>query len=199
MFIELLARLFGPMVERTSSFPRPEDEVRPHAKAVRALLVSQDPAVLFELNLAAKAAGYDVVEANTGAEAARLAVEDPPELVVTDTELADMPGLDLCHALKSNPGTFQTTTAVLSRLPTSLEELNAGADVYIPASLKGMALVSRLQSLQHSPAVGRRLTQPATQQRQILIGAAAAPDTVPRRIMIEGYPSPPEPPQLPAA
>ena len=199
MLLDWLAHLFGPVVERTSSFPRPEDVVRPQSKPVRALLVSPDAALLFELNLAAKAAGYEVTEASTGAEAARLAFEEPPELLVADAVLTDMGGLDLCRAIKSDPRTLRATTAVLSRPPTSHEELNAGADVYIPITLQGTALVTRLQSLTRSPAVGQRLTRPVEQRRQILIGPAAAPETVPRMITIEAYPSTPEPPKLPNA
>src|SRR5688500_8869872 len=48
--------------------------------------------------------GFNIIEAGTGKEALRLAL-GRPDLVIVDTQLPDMDGLEVCRRLKSHPAT----------------------------------------------------------------------------------------------
>lgn len=187
MIADWLTRLFRPVVERGSGLPQADNLPRLPVKPVRVLTVSFDATLLFQLNLAVKAAGYEVVEASTGAEALRLAREAPPDVVLADTVLPDMQGLELCRQIKSDPKVFRSLTVVLSRPPLSHESLNAGADAFVPVNIEASAFVSRLQSLLRSaPSTPQRMmSHPREARRQFLVGADARPDLAPRTVTIE--------------
>lgn len=197
MFAHWLSRVFRPAAERSSSLPVLPDMPAAPAKPVRVLAVSYDSSLLFQLNLAIKAAGYEIMEATTGAEALRLARAHPPDIVLADTILPDMQGLELCRQVKSDSGVFRAITVVLSRPPLSHESLNAGADAFVPVNIEGSAFIARLQSLLRSaPSTPRRMMSHSPgSQRKFLVGAEARPDSAPRTITIES--SPTDPAQLP--
>jgi CheY-like chemotaxis protein len=52
--------------------------------------------------------GYDVLEAETGDEALRLAREWKPDLVIADMLVPEMDGLDLSRAVRSDPAIAAT-------------------------------------------------------------------------------------------
>ena len=50
-------------------------------------------------------AGYDVVVAQDGQEALERAIEDRPDLVISDYHMPRLNGIELCHRLEENPRT----------------------------------------------------------------------------------------------
>jgi two-component system chemotaxis sensor kinase CheA len=79
-------------------------------------------------------AGFEVVVAEEGGRALRLAAESPPAVVVTDVEMRPVGGLELARRLKADP----RLRAVPVVMVTSLESpearaagLASGADVYL--------------------------------------------------------------------
>jgi PAS domain S-box-containing protein len=68
---------------------------------------------------ALRGARMDVIEAGTGAEALRLAVERQPSLVLIGTELPDMDGVDFCCELRALPGTALVPMIHVSARPKS--------------------------------------------------------------------------------
>ncbi|HKT73370.1 MAG TPA: response regulator [Steroidobacteraceae bacterium] len=112
-----------------------------------------------------RAAGYEVAEAGTGAEALRLARELQPQLILLDVNLPDMNGIDVCKAIKGDPVT--ATTPVIQVSATFITEsdqqtgLRGGADIYLTEPLEPKVLetvVSVLLQLRHTEA-GLRETE----------------------------------------
>jgi diguanylate cyclase (GGDEF)-like protein len=76
--------------------------------------------------------GYVLLRAPTGREALRQAAELDPDAVLVDASLPDVPGVEVCRALRAHPGiTSSTALILLSSSPPSAEllidALRAGA------------------------------------------------------------------------
>ncbi|MDI6771667.1 MAG: ATPase, T2SS/T4P/T4SS family [bacterium] len=69
----------------------------------RILVVDDVPANLLLARKLLTPAGYDVVEARSGAEALAAAQETPPDLVLLDMHLPDMHGMDVLRRLREFP------------------------------------------------------------------------------------------------
>lgn len=64
------------------------------------LVVDDDPDVLEAVAVALRRKGYDVVTAEDGADAIRLAVDQPPDLAVVDMMLPGASGFQVAQAVK---------------------------------------------------------------------------------------------------
>jgi two-component system cell cycle response regulator DivK len=63
------------------------------------------------------AAGFQTIEAATGAEAITLAMEHVPDVVLMDLQLPDMNGTDALRELERNEPTARIPVVVLSAMP----------------------------------------------------------------------------------
>ena len=96
-------------------------------------------------------AGFDVIEASTGAEARRLVAERNPELVLLDVKLPDANGRVLAAEIKANPGT--ATVMVLQTSASHIDtahrvaSLEAGADGYLVEPIEPEELVAHVRAL----------------------------------------------------
>ena len=115
------------------------------------LNVDDTPALRYGKTRTLQAAGYDVVEADTGATALRLARELQPELVLCDVKLPDMSGIDVCRQLKADPLT--ATVPIIQISATFITEqhqqegLRGGADIYLTEPLEPKVLETVVQVL----------------------------------------------------
>lgn len=102
-------------------------------------------------------AGYQVSVASDGREALRkLAAEGPPVAIVSDIDMPEMNGYELCRAVKSAPETRQVPVILLTNLSDTrnvIEGLQAGADNYVTKPYDGKRLLARVESLRLSPAL----------------------------------------------
>ncbi|HUG40894.1 MAG TPA: response regulator [Longimicrobiales bacterium] len=69
--------------------------------------------------------GYDVLHAETAEEGLRLAREQSPDVVLADVMLPGMSGIELCEAIKQDPGTRHIPVVLLTGRPE--EELGGAA------------------------------------------------------------------------
>ena len=69
----------------------------------RLLLVDGDPKSLRVLDVSLKKAGFDVTTATSGREAIALLEAAVPDLIISDTDLAEMDGFELCSQIKARP------------------------------------------------------------------------------------------------
>ena len=69
------------------------------------ILVADDEShILNVVSLKLRNAGYRVITANDGQEALELAVQERPDLLITDYHMPQLSGLELCRRLKQEPG-----------------------------------------------------------------------------------------------
>ena len=80
-------------------------------------------------------AGYQVAEAEDGAQALELLHSTAPDLVVLDVNLPDLSGLEVCRRIKADPAVIglpvlhTSATSILSE--DRIEALEGGADAYL--------------------------------------------------------------------
>ncbi len=115
------------------------------------LNVNDDDATRYLSTRTLKMAGYQVVEAATGQEALRLAVEVRPDVVVLDVKLPDISGYEVCKRLRANPETASIavmhTSATYVTPDKKVRGLEGGADAYLTEPFEGEELIATVRSL----------------------------------------------------
>ena len=98
-----------------------------------------------------RAAGFQVLEGGTGAEALRLATEMKPDLAILDVKLPDLNGIEVCRRLKADPRTASIAVLHLSanyiRTENKVEGLESGADGYLTQPVDSAELLATVRSL----------------------------------------------------
>lgn len=96
-------------------------------------------------------AGFNIVEAGTGAAGLKAVIEHQPDLVILDVKLPDMSGLEVCRQIKANP---ETTFIPVLHLSASFvqsqdkaEGLDSGADAYLAQPVEPIELIATVRSL----------------------------------------------------
>lgn len=96
-------------------------------------------------------AGFNVREANSGAEALAAIAHEYPDLVLLDVRLPDMDGRELCRKLKANPNTAELrvihTSAAYITNDDILSGYESGADAYLCAPYEPSTLIRLVHSL----------------------------------------------------
>ncbi len=120
-------------------------------KQFRVLIVDDEPRILKFLNLKLKASGYEVVTANSGAEALAQTREHEPNLLVLDVVMPVMDGFETLRQIR----TFSAVPVIiLSAKEANVDKvkgLDMGADDYLAKPFNPDELVARIE------AVRRRL------------------------------------------
>ena len=94
--------------------------------------------------------GYDVMHADTGNEAYRLACEHKPDLVLLDLMIPDMHGTELCRRLKRRRATARIPILVLSGTPyaeAGAAALDAGCAAYMEKPAVPTEVLHRVEEL----------------------------------------------------
>ena len=122
----------------------------PEDRRATILVVDDDELKRYTMAHIVRRAGFDVVEAATGAEAL-LHISSGPDAVLLDVNLPDMSGFDVCRRFKSDPST--TTIPVVHVSATFVEAedrvqgLDSGADAYLTDVVSPIELIATLNAL----------------------------------------------------
>jgi PAS domain S-box-containing protein len=96
-------------------------------------------------------AGFEVVEAASGAAALRAATSQPVDLILLDVNLPDMSGLEVCRRLKADPMTAAVPVVQVSATFVGDTDkamgLNGGADAYLTEPVEPPVLVATVHAL----------------------------------------------------
>jgi hypothetical protein len=138
------------------------DEILKKSGPIRILAVDDNPSALYATTRVLKAAGYDVMQATTGAAALQLAHQ--ADLVVLDVNLPDMDGFEVCRRLRARPDTAQIPLLHLSATFTQSADFTlgfeAGADGYLTRPVEAPVLIATVRTLlfaKHADQVRRGL------------------------------------------
>jgi PAS domain S-box-containing protein len=116
---------------------------------LRILAVDDNAAALYATSRVLRSAGYEVIEAKTGAAALEMAAR--ADLVVLDVNLPDMDGFEVCRRLRANPQTAQIPVLHLSATFTNAADyalgFEAGADSYLTRPVEPPVLVATVRTL----------------------------------------------------
>ncbi len=99
-------------------------------------------------------AGYRVRVGRDGVQALQLARERRPDIIVSDIEMPNMTGHELCRAIKNDPVLCQVPLILLSTLSEPqdiIRGLDCGADNYVTKPYRPEYLISRMESLLQTP------------------------------------------------
>lgn len=135
-------------------------------KGSRILVVDDDPQWLQLSSHLLTSAGYEVIEAPTGADGLRLAKEQRPDLILLDVYLPDINGLEVCRNVKSDEMLADSYVVFLSgqSLASDFQAngLELGADGFLSRPISNRELLARVEAvlrLQQANKELRRRTQ----------------------------------------
>lgn len=147
----------------------------------RILVVDDEPQIQRFLKPALSAAGYEVLEAMTGAEALKAAATTAPDLVILDLGLPDMDGKEVIANLR---GWTQVPIIILSardRESEKIAALDLGADDYIEKPFGIGELTARIRT-----ALRHRVQMEGGQTQLSADGVSI--DTIKRVVTKDGEP-----------
>lgn len=110
------------------------------------LIVDDEQSIIDILVYNLKKEGYDTIEANDGATAVEMAIEQKPDLILLDVMLPKVDGLTACKKIKS---TLNVPILMLSAKDEELDKivgLELGADDYITKPFSVRELMARVKA-----------------------------------------------------
>src|SRR5216110_3315514 len=111
----------------------------------RILIVDDEAMIRKAIHLALEKEGYDVVEAETGAEALRRIELNKPDLILLDIMLPDVSGFDVCRDIRK--AGLRVPIIILSAKTEEIDVvvgLEIGADDYITKPFRTRELLARI-------------------------------------------------------
>jgi two-component system phosphate regulon response regulator PhoB len=116
----------------------------------RILVVDDEPAILELVSYNLRAHGYKVEIAATGQKALSHALRDPPDLILLDLMMPELPGLTVAQRLRENELTRDVPIIMLTARSENLDQLagfRAGADDYITKPFSMELLIARVDAV----------------------------------------------------
>ena len=106
------------------------------ARPIKVLVVDDDPVLLrmVQTFLLSSDDLYEVLLANSGPEALRLAREEIPDLILLDLMMPEMDGIEVCVQLRASRSTYLIPVIMLTASALHdhrLEALRTGVDDYL--------------------------------------------------------------------
>lgn len=112
----------------------------------RILVVDDEPQIQRFLKPALTAAGYDVIEAGTGAEALKAVATQAPDLVILDLGLPDMDGKEVIANLRGWSDLPVIILSARDRETEKIAALDLGADDYVEKPFGIGELTARIRT-----------------------------------------------------
>jgi diguanylate cyclase (GGDEF)-like protein len=115
----------------------------------RILIIDDDRLVRRLVKAALAPDGYDIAEAETGADGLAQAQANPPDLILLDVMLPEMDGFEVCHQLRRNTVTASVPVVMLTSLGEINEKvqgLQIGADDYLTKPFDPRELRMRVEA-----------------------------------------------------
>jgi DNA-binding response OmpR family regulator len=146
------------------------------ATTVPVVLVCDDtPAKRYVLASWLRRAGYQVVEAETAAQALRVLREQTVDLAVLDVHLPDGSGLDITKAVRSDPRLASRpilhVSAVAMETADKVAGLDQGADAYLVDPIEPDEMLSTVRALLRSSGARRHAEELVTRVSRLNLAA----------------------------
>ncbi|MEA3439161.1 MAG: response regulator transcription factor [Chloroflexota bacterium] len=113
----------------------------------RILVVDDEPAVTDLLAYNLRKAHYDVMVANDGLEALRLANKASPDLILLDLMIPEVDGLDVCRELRKTSGVPIIMITARGEEIDRVVGLELGADDYVTKPFSVRELMARIKAV----------------------------------------------------
>ncbi len=119
-------------------------------KDIRILLVDDEPDILEIIGYNLSAEGYQVLTAENGEKAVKIAKKKKPQLIILDVMMPEMDGIEACEKIRKIPELDKTVITFLTARGEDYSQVagfEAGADDYITKPIKPKVLVSKVKAL----------------------------------------------------
>lgn len=119
-------------------------------KEIKILLVDDEPDILEIVSYNLSAEGYQVISAENGLEAVKLAKKHLPQLIILDVMMPEMDGIEACEKIRQMPELNNVVITFLTARGEDYSQLagfDAGADDYITKPIKPKVLLSKVKAL----------------------------------------------------
>ncbi|MBW1297036.1 response regulator transcription factor [Aquimarina litoralis] len=136
-------------------------------KDITILLVDDEPDILEIVGYNLTAEGYNVLTAENGTEAVKIAKKKKPHLIILDVMMPEMDGIEACEQIRKIPDLQNTIITFLTARGEDYSQVagfDAGADDYITKPIRPKVLVSKVKALL------RRLKEDDTSDNVVKIG-----------------------------
>jgi DNA-binding response OmpR family regulator len=133
--------------------------------AEKILVVDDDVDSLKLIGLMLQRQGYEIIAANSGAQAIAKAGVENPNLIILDVMMPDMDGYEVCKRLRANAQT-QAIPIIMFTAKTLVDDkvagFEAGADDYLTKPTHPAELASRVKAVLLRSAAQRRTSSAET-------------------------------------
>ncbi|QDV04570.1 Transcriptional regulatory protein BaeR [Planctomycetes bacterium Poly30] len=122
------------------------------------LIVEDDPDIVELLQYTLEREGYPVLVATNGDKGLSEARRRQPGLVLLDLMMPGLSGLEVCRALKSDPGTRDIPVVMITAKSEESDVvlgLECGADDYVPKPFGPRELVARIRAVLRRGEIAR--------------------------------------------
>ena len=153
-----------PVPEETATENRPPEERSASVSSVKPkkILVADDNEIILKIvRNALESENYLTITAENGLEAMKLALQEKPDLIITDLLMPKMDGITLIKKLKSQLSTRYIPIIMVTAKEEVDSEVNgteAGADDYLTKPVHPKTLLARITMLLSKPSVGETST-----------------------------------------
>lgn len=147
----------------------------------RILVVDDEPQILRFLKPSLTAAGYEVLTAETAAEALKLAALKSPDVILLDLGLPDRDGKEVIRELRTWTATPIIVVSARDREAEKIDAFDLGADDYVNKPFGIGELTARLRAALRHAATNKGETSR-------LVSGPLAVDLPTRTVTIDGSP-----------
>jgi two-component system, OmpR family, phosphate regulon response regulator PhoB len=121
----------------------------------RLLIIEDEPSQIELLRYNFARQGFEVRVATDGEEGLQAATEDPPDLILLDWMLPELPGIEVCRQLRRNKVKREIPVIMLtarSEKKDKIRGLDGGADDYVTKPYSVKELIARARAALRRPA-----------------------------------------------
>jgi two-component system cell cycle response regulator len=143
----------------------------------RVLVVDDIPANVKLLEARLSAEYFDVLTAQSGAEALDICERERVDVVLLDVMMPEMDGFETCRRIKANPKTHHIPVVLVTALDQTSDKvrgLQCGADDFLSKPVNEIALVTRVKNLARLKMLTDEMLMRALSGRQAGISEDAA-------------------------
>ena len=118
--------------------------------AKKVLIVDDSLDVVKMVGLMLQGQGYDIIAAQSGAQALAKAQSDNPDVIILDIMMPGIDGYEVCRRLRADPATASIPILMFtakSALGDKVAGFEAGADDYLTKPIRPADLIARLESV----------------------------------------------------
>ena len=112
--------------------------------------MDDDEEIIDLLRFNLERAGFEVCPATNGADALKLAQENPPDLVLLDLMMPGLNGFTVCETLRRDEGTARVPVVMLTAMPGQFCKLfgyEVGVSEFLEKPFSVQTLVGKIRSL----------------------------------------------------